>query len=192
LPGDQANYDFGVGAGFYIDAIQSPWSTYYQMATYVRDELPFILQQHVPIDEQVCGILGHSMGGHGALTLALKNPKNYRSVSAFAPICAPTQCPWGQKAFKGYLGEDKEIWKIYDACELIAIRGWPHTDILIDQGTEDPYLHEQLKPELFQAACFKANVSLNLRMQEGYDHSYYFIASFIEDHLKFHASKLCD
>lgn len=190
LPGDQDNYDFGIGASFYVDATRNPWSKYYQMFTYVCDELPNLLQQHFPLNEQACGIFGHSMGGHGALTLALKNPKQYRSVSAFSPICAPTQCAWGQKAFTGYLGKDQEKWKDYDACNLIVERGWPHKKILIDQGTQDPYLQEQLKPELFQDACVNASVDLSLRMQEGYDHSYYFIASFIEEHLTFHASML--
>ncbi|KTD40442.1 S-formylglutathione hydrolase [Legionella parisiensis] len=191
LPGDKESYDFGVGAGFYVDATQSPWSKYYNMSTYVHEELPNILQQNFPLNHHACGIFGHSMGGHGALILALKYPTQYRSVSAFAPICAPSQCQWGQKAFTGYLGTDKKQWKKYDACELIVERGWPHQHILIDQGVEDPYLKEQLKPELFQAACVKAQVALNLRMQKGYDHSYYFIASFIEDHLNFHASILC-
>ncbi len=190
LPGDQECYDFGVGAGFYVDALQSPWSKYYNMSTYVHEELPNLLQQHFPLNHHACGIFGHSMGGHGALTLALKHPERYRSVSAFAPICAPSQCQWGQKAFTGYLGADKQQWNEYDACELIAQRGWPHQRILIDQGAQDPYLKEQLKPELFQAACLKAQVALNLRMHEGYDHSYYFIASFIEDHLNFHATIL--
>nr|WP_172468423.1 S-formylglutathione hydrolase [Legionella gratiana] len=190
LPGDQKSYDFGIGAGFYVDATQKPWSQYYQMSSYVGDELPNLLQQHFPLDEQACGIFGHSMGGHGALTLALKNPEQYRSVSAFAPICAPSQCSWGQKAFTGYLGKDQDKWKDYDACSLILERGWPHKKILIDQGTQDSYLQEQLKPELFQDACLNAAVDLNLRMQEGYDHSYYFIASFIEEHLIFHASML--
>ena len=190
LPGDRDSYDFGIGAGFYLDATQAPWSKYYNMATYVHEELPDLLLQYVPLNHQACGIFGHSMGGHGALTLALKYPQQYRSVSAFAPICAPSQCQWGQKVFTGYLGTDKKQWKEYDACELIADRGWPHQSILIDQGVQDPYLKEQLKPELFQAACVKAKVALNLRMHEGYDHSYYFIASFIEDHLRFHASIL--
>ncbi|MCW8442901.1 S-formylglutathione hydrolase [Fluoribacter gormanii] len=190
LPGDRDSYDFGIGAGFYLDATQAPWSKYYNMATYVQEELPDLLLQHVPLNHHACGIFGHSMGGHGALTLALKFPKQYRSVSALAPICAPSQCQWGQKAFTGYLGTDKKQWREYDACELMAERGWPHQCILIDQGVEDPYLKEQLKPELFQAACLKSQVALNLRMHEGYDHSYYFIASFIEDHLNFHASKL--
>lgn len=190
VPGAQESYDFGMGAGFYVDATQSPWSKYYKMSTYVHEELPHLLQEHFPLNHQACGIFGHSMGGHGALILALTYPKHYRSVSAFAPICAPSQCPWGQKAFTGYLGHDKEQWKKYDACELILAKGWPHQHILIDQGAQDPYLKEQLKPELFQAACLKAGVELNLRMHEHYDHSYYFIASFIEDHLMYHASIL--
>ncbi|KTC80343.1 S-formylglutathione hydrolase [Legionella cherrii] len=190
LPGAQESYDFGMGAGFYVDAKQSPWSKYYKMFTYVHEELPHLLQYHFPLDHQACGIFGHSMGGHGALILALTYPKQYRSVSAFAPICAPSQCPWGQKAFTGYLGDDKEQWKEYDACELILAKGWPHQHILIDQGSQDPYLKEQLKPELFQAACLKAGVELKLRMHEDYDHSYYFITSFIEDHLMYHASIL--
>lgn len=189
LVGDNDSYDFGVGAGFYVDANQVPWSTYYKMATYIQKELPELLHQF-PLDEQACGIFGHSMGGHGALTLALKNPQQYHSVSAFAPICAPSQCSWGQKAFTGYLGTDQVRWKEYDACELIVARGWHHGAILIDQGTNDLFLHEQLKPELFQQACRQAGVELNLRMQSGYDHSYYFIASFIEDHLRFHANQL--
>lgn len=190
LPGDHDHYDFGSGAGFYVDATQKPWSRHYQMATYIREELPALLQQHFPIDEKACGIFGHSMGGHGALTLALKNPTQYRSVSAFSPICAPSQSPWGQKAFTGYLGADKHPWQEYDACALLVTQGWPHQSILIDQGTADPFLQEQLKPELFQDACLRADVALNLRLQPAYDHSYYFIASFIDEHLRFHASVL--
>jgi S-formylglutathione hydrolase len=190
LPGDREQYDFGVGAGFYVDATQSPWAKHYKMATYVRDELPDLLQQNASLEVQNCGIFGHSMGGHCALTLALNNPQQYRSVSAFSPICAPIQCPWGRKAFTGYLGTDEQNWKAYDACELIIAKGWPHQEILIDQGTDDSFLHEQLKPHLFQEACVKAGVKLNLRMQKKYDHSYYFIASFIEDHLRFHAANL--
>lgn len=190
LPGDRDNYAFGVGAGFYVDALQKPWSNNYKMATYIREELPQLLQQHVPLDEQACGIFGHSMGGHGALTLALNNPNQYRSVSAFSPICAPSQCSWGQNAFTGYLGTDRHLWQEYDACELVINRGWPHQSILIDQGDKDPYLQEQLKPELFKAACKQAKVPLNLRMHKDYDHSYYFVASFIGDHLRFHASVL--
>lgn len=190
LPGDGDQYDFGIGASFYVDALEEPWSKHYQMYTYIHEELPRLLNQHAPLNEQACGIFGHSMGGHGALSIALKNPDQYHSVSAFAPICAPMQCPWGQKAFKGYLGEDKALWAEYDACQLVKTKGWPHGSILIDQGTQDPFLQEQLKPELFQEACTKAHIPLNLRLQEAYDHSYYFIASFIEEHLLFHASRL--
>jgi len=190
LPGDKDDDDFGIGAGFYLDAIKAPWSKHYRMFTYITEELPQLLNQIFPLDEQRTGIFGHSMGGHGALTLALKRPEQYRSLSAFAPICAPAQCPWGQKAFKGYLGEEKETWKNHDACELVLKNRWPHGSILIDQGTQDPFLDTELNPELFQAACLKANVDLNLRWQKGYDHNYYFIASFIDDHLRFHAAKL--
>jgi S-formylglutathione hydrolase len=191
LPGDNDSYDFGLGAGFYVDATQMPWAKHYRMATYIQDELPSLLASLASLDTQACGIFGHSMGGHGALTLALKNPQQYRSVSAFAPICAPSQCTWGQKALTGYLGTDKQLWHEYDACELIRSRGWAHQDILVDQGSADNFLHEQLKPELLQAACAQAGVKLNLRLQQGYDHSYYFIASFIDEHLRFHASRLC-
>ncbi len=190
IPGDNDSYDFGVGAGFYVDATQMPWAKHYRMATYIQEELPALLTAQAPLDAQACGIFGHSMGGHGALTLALKNPQQYRSVSAFAPICAPSQCSWGQKALTGYVGADRAQWSEYDACELIRSRGWPHQDILVDQGSADSFLREQLKPELLQAACAQAGVVLNLRLQQGYDHSYYFIASFIEDHLRFHASRL--
>lgn len=190
LPGDREQDDFGIGAGFYVDAIQEPWSKHYKMATYISEELPQLLQEHFSCDNEACGIFGHSMGGHGALTLALKNPKRYKSVSAFSPICAPSHCPWGIKAFEGYLGNDKQLWKEYDSCELVLERGWPHQTIMIDQGSHDPFLKVQLKPELFQEACLKAQVPLRLRLQKNYDHSYYFIATFIEDHLRFHASQL--
>lgn len=191
IVGDKDSYDFGQGAGFYLDALQKPWVHYYQMASYISKELVQLVNQHFPIDDQRIGIMGHSMGGHGALTLALKNPQLYRSVSAFSPICAPMHCSWGQKAFAGYLGENnKEAMKNYDACELVRKLSWPHETILIDQGSNDPYLKEQLKPELFQEACKEAGVDLSLRIQEGYDHSYYFIASFIADHLNLHAAQL--
>lgn len=190
LPEENESNDFGTGAGFYVDATKNPWSKYYRMASYIQKELPELLKKHLQLDSKKCGIFGHSMGGHGALTLALKNPTQYRSVSAFAPICAPRHSPWGRKALRGYLGEDEQAWKEYDACELIAKKGWPHQAILIDQGQSDPFLEEQLKPNLFEKACEKAGVKLNLRMHPGYDHSYYFIASFIEDHLRFHAASL--
>lgn len=189
VPGDSAHYDFGVGAGFYVNATEAPWAAHYRMATYVQDELPNLLHE-LPLDTHACGIFGHSMGGHGALTLALKNPHQYRSVSAFAPICAPSQCPWGQKAFTNYLGINQTLWNEYDACALIGSRGWPYGPILVDQGMQDNFLAEQLKPKLLQAACAQAGVALNLRFHQGYDHSYYFIASFIEDHLRFHARRL--
>lgn len=190
LPGDRDSFDFGIGAGFYLDAILEPWAQYYRMGSYVSDELNQLVSQHFPVDSRRTGIFGHSMGGHGALTLALKNPSLYRSVSALAPLAAPMQSPWGRKSLSGYLGTDKEMWKNYDACELIKTQGWPHSTILIDQGTADPFLKEQLKPELFQAACLEVGVDIKLRLQEGYDHSYYFIASFVADHLRFHAAQL--
>lgn len=190
LPGDQDCYDFGAGAGFYLDAIQEPWAQYYQMNRYVTKELYQLVNDNFPINEHQLGIFGHSMGGHGALTLAIKNPDIYKSVSAFAPLCAPMQCPWGQKAFHGYLGNNKDVWKNHDACELIKKNGWPHSSILIDQGTADPFLEEQLHPELFREACQHAGVDITLRMQDGYDHGYFFIASFVEEHLRFHAAQL--
>ncbi|MFA5960883.1 MAG: S-formylglutathione hydrolase [Tatlockia sp.] len=190
VPGDNASYDLGLGAGFYVDATELPWSTHYQMASYVSEELPPLLAQAFPLDKEAVGLFGHSMGGHGALTLALKKPKQFRSVSAFSPICAPTHCSWGQNAFTHYLGKDKTAWQAYDACALIKTRGWANARILIDQGEDDPYLKEQLKPELFQEACLNASVNLTLRMHKGYDHSYYFIASFIDSHLAFHANYL--
>lgn len=190
LPGDRESYDFGIGAGFYVDATEEPWAKHYRMATYVREELFAIVMKHFPVNPKACGIFGHSMGGHGALTLALNNPLQYRSVSAFAPICAPSQCPWGEKAFHGYLGDHRQQWHQYDACDLVLTKGWPHGEILIDQGTADTFLAGQLKPELFQTACVKVGVPLKLRWQKDYDHSYYFIASFIDDHLRFHARAL--
>lgn len=189
LPGDDDCYDFGVGAGYYLDAIEKPWAQNYQMESYITKELTPLVFEHFPVDQQQTGIFGHSMGGHGALTLALKNPHLYKTVSAFAPICAPMHCPWGQKAFTGYLGTNQDIWKNYDACELIKKHGWPHQTILIDQGTADPFLQEQLNPELFRTTCLQAGVDITLRMQLDYDHGYYFIASFIEDHLRFHAAQ---
>ena len=189
LPGENDDYDFGSGAGFYLNATQAPWAGHYNMYDYVVEELPALVNQHFPVDEQRVSISGHSMGGHGALTIALKNPDRYRSVSAFAPIGAPTQCRWGEKAFTGYLGDDRATWQQYDATELVKTSQLPG-EILLDQGGADDFLQEQLKPELFAAACEKAGQPLRLRMQPGYDHSYYFIATFIEDHLRFHAASL--
>jgi len=189
FPGEHDDYDFGSGAGFYVDATQAPWSRNYSMYTYVVEELPKLIGANFPVDGTRQGIFGHSMGGHGALVIALRNPERYRSVSAFSPIVAPSQCPWGEKAFGGYLGPDREAWKEYDATELIAKSTWS-SEILIDQGSADNFLEEQLKPERFREACDAAKVNLNLRYQEGYDHSYYFIASFMEDHLRHHAAAL--
>jgi S-formylglutathione hydrolase len=189
LPGEDEAYDFGSGAGFYLNATAAPWAGHYNMYDYVVTELPALVNEHFPVDSSRLSISGHSMGGHGALTIALKNPDKFRSVSAFAPIVAPMQCPWGQKAFSGYLGDDQNLWKQYDATELVQqvrLRG----EILIDQGAADDFLVEQLKPDLFEAACAKVGQRLNLRTQAGYDHSYFFIASFIEDHLRFHAAAL--
>jgi S-formylglutathione hydrolase len=190
VPGDPENaYDFGLGAGFYVDATQAPWSTHYRMYSYVARELPGLLSGHFPLDLARQGISGHSMGGHGALTLALRNPGAYRSVSAFAPIVAPSTVPWGIKALGRYLGEDRSTWAAHDACERVR-SGHRSPIILIDQGDADRFLAEQLRPELFEDACAAVGQPLLLRRQPGYDHSYYFIASFIEDHLRWHAQAL--
>ena len=185
-PGDDASWDFGVAAGFYLDATQAPWSAYYRLETYVVDELRTLVEASFPVLEGARGIFGHSMGGHGALTLALRHPELYRSVSAFAPIVAPSQVPWGQKAFSGYLGEDRAAWAGHDACELVAKHTLPF-ELLIDQGTADKFLTRELQPERFEAACARAGQRLCLRRHEGYDHSYYFIASFVAEHLAHHA-----
>lgn len=188
VPNDDA-YDFGKGAGFYLNATQEPWAKNFQMETYIRDELTAWMCENLPIDPNRIGISGHSMGGHGALTLHLKSPELYKTCSAFAPIVAPMQVPWGQKALTGYLGEDKGAWAAYDAVELVKASSSRAT-ILIDQGAADNFLAEQLQPELFEAACAASGQKLELRMQEGYDHSYYFITTFIEDHLRHHADNL--
>ncbi len=190
IPGEADNYDFGLGAGFYVDAVQAPWSSGYRMYSYVARELPGLVESEFPVDPARTGIFGHSMGGHGALTIALKNPAYYKSVSAFAPICSAMRCPWGEKALTGYLGGDRALWRDYDATVLIESRGWKGPALLVDQGTDDQFLQSQLKPELLKEACRRAGVSLDLRLQAGYDHSYFFIASFIEDHLRFHARNL--
>lgn len=189
VPDAADEYDFGKGAGFYVNATQQPWAKHYRMYDYVVEDLPAVVEPMLGVDGDARGIFGHSMGGHGALTLALRHPDRYRSVSAFAPIVAPTQVPWGHKALGRYLGEDREAWAAHDACALIESRGWPR-GILVDQGEADNFLEEQLRPELLLAACEKAGVSLDLRMQPGYDHSYYFIASFIGDHIAWHAERL--
>ncbi|UFP96841.1 S-formylglutathione hydrolase [Gloeobacter morelensis] len=189
IPGEDDEWDFGSGAGFYVDATEEPWSRHYRMYSYVVGELPLIVAAHFPADPERTGISGHSMGGHGALVCAFKNPTRYRSVSAFAPIAAPTRSPWGQKAFPRYLGVDQESWKSYDASALVAL-GTIEPTMLIDQGMADPYLEEQLRIDTFEQACAAAGQSLLLRRQVGYDHSYYFIASFIDDHLRHHAEVL--
>ncbi|MGB7305262.1 MAG: S-formylglutathione hydrolase [Burkholderiaceae bacterium] len=189
-PGEDDAYDFGSGAGFYVDATEAPWVNGYQMYSYVCDELLSLTAAHLPVDIAKLAISGHSMGGHGALTIAMKNPDKFRSVSAFSPIVSPINCPWGQKALTGYLGADQSAWAEYDSCKLVRERGWSGPPILIEQGLADNFLEEQLKPELFRAACAEANVALNLNLREGYDHSYFFIASFIEDHLRFHGAQL--
>ena len=189
LPGEDDAYDFGSGAGFYVDATEAPWSRHYRMYSYITEELPAAIAANFPADMSRQGITGHSMGGHGALTLHLRNPEVYRSVSAFAPICAPMTCPWGEKALGGYLGADQEAWRAHDSCELVKQQP-SSAHILVDQGEADGFLEEQLRPELLVAACQAAGQSLELRMQPGYDHSYYFIASFMEDHLRHHAAVL--
>ncbi len=190
IEGEDKDWDFGTGAGFYVDATETPWRSHYQMYSYVVQELPALITEHFPILPERQGIFGHSMGGHGALVCALRNPNQYKSVSAFSPIVAPMRCPWGQKAFTNYLGENKETWRDYDATELIKKVKF-HSPILIDQGTADKFLIEQLMPEVFEQACSEVNQPLKLNYCEGYDHSYYFIASFIEDHIRHHAAALC-
>lgn len=188
VPGESDYWDFGVGAGFYIDATQAGWEKHYRMESYVARELPELLAHELPLDFSRAGIFGHSMGGHGALTLALKYPTVFRSVSAFAPIAAPTQCAWGEKAFTGYLGEDRAVWKKHDASALMASAKNPFpAGILIDQGLADKFLPNQLHPEQFEAACAQAGQALTLRRHAGYDHGYYFIASFVADHMAHHA-----
>jgi S-formylglutathione hydrolase len=189
IPGDADSWDFGYSAGFYVDATQAPWSENYRMYSYVTRELPALVEECLPALPEIRGICGHSMGGHGALVCALRNPGRYRSVSAFAPIAAPMQCPWGQKAFGNYLGADRESWRAYDATDLVTRRAFSGT-ILIDQGTDDKWLAEQLLPEKFVEAAKSSGQALKLRMQPGYDHGYYFIQTFIADHLRHHAAQL--
>jgi len=194
--GEDDDWDFGTGAGFYLDAEQAPWSQHYRMESYVAQELFTIATEDLPGDAARAGIFGHSMGGHGALTLALRHGDKYRSVSAFAPIAAPTRCPWGHKAFAAYLGEDKTVWAQHDAACLMAHRAQSQAappfpgGILIDQGLADNFLEEQLYPEAFEQACQQANQPLTLRRHEGYDHGYWFISTFMQDHMAFHAQQL--
>jgi S-formylglutathione hydrolase len=189
LPGEDDAYDFGSGAGFYVDATVMPWARHYRMYTYVTQELPALIEASLPVDRERRGIFGHSMGGHGALICALKNPERYRSLSAFAPICAPMRCPWGEKAFAGYLGDDRAAWRAWDATELAAGSDWK-SEVLVDQGSADNFLASQLKPHLLQEAFAQAGIPLTLRYQAGYDHSYYFMQSFIGEHLPHHARLL--
>jgi len=190
VPGDPANaYDFGLGAGFYVDATEAPFAKNYRMWSYVTEELPKLVAEHFPVDAARQSILGHSMGGHGALTVALRNPNRYRAASAFAPIVAPSQVPWGNKALGGYLGTNKAAWRKHDTVALIE-DGAKFSGFLVDYGDADQFLTEQLRPELLQAACEKAGIPLTLRRQSGYDHSYYFISTFMADHLHWHAERL--
>ena len=191
---DDDGYDFGKGAGFYVDATQAPWAANFRMRSYIERELPALIAAEFPVDMERQGITGHSMGGHGALTIALRNPGRFRSVSAFSPIVSPLNCPWGGKALGGYLGQDRAAWREYDACALIeAIDSEGEArlpDLLVDQGTADNFLEEQLKPHLLQEACDRAEIAATIRMQPGYDHSYYFISSFMADHVAWHAQRL--
>jgi len=189
LPGDRDSWDFGVAAGFYLNATQAPWNAHYHMYSYVVDELPGIIADNFAADGSRSGIFGHSMGGHGALTIALKNPR-YQSVSAFAPVCAPSQAPWGHKAFNGYLGSDRSAWVQYDAVELVKSGKRFPGGVLIDQGTADKFLAEQLKPELLVSACEMAGQPIELNLREGYDHGYFFIQTFIASHMEWHAQRL--
>jgi S-formylglutathione hydrolase len=186
---DDPAYDMGQGAGFYVDATQAPWAAHYKMRSYLERELPALVGEHFPADMGRQGIIGHSMGGHGALTIALRNPGRFAAVSAFAPIVSPMNCPWGEKALTGYLGADHTAWRAYDACALID-DGARLPDILVDQGEADNFLEGQLKPQLLEAACARAGVPLTLRRQPDYDHSYWFIQTFIDDHLRWHAERL--
>jgi S-formylglutathione hydrolase len=189
VPGETDSWDFGIGAGFYVDATREPWATHYRMYSYITVELPALIDGKFPADADRQGIFGHSMGGHGALVCALRNPGQYKSLSAFAPIAAPMRCPWGKKAFKGYLGDDHAAWQEYDASELVRHGRFAGT-ILVDQGLADKFLADQLYPEVFEVACREAGQPLTLRRQEGYDHGYFFISTFMEDHLRHHASQL--
>jgi S-formylglutathione hydrolase len=188
VPDDDA-YDFGKGAGFYVDATEAPWATHYRMRSYIETELPALVAAEFPVDMARQGIMGHSMGGHGALTIALRNPDRFRSVSALAPIVAPIEVPWGQKAFAGYLGPDRAAWRPYDACALID-SGARLQDLLVDQGECDAFLGEQLQTHRLAKACATAGIKATVRMQPGYDHSYFFVSTFLTEHLAWHAERL--
>jgi S-formylglutathione hydrolase len=186
---DVPEYDFGQGAGFYVDATRDPWAAHFRMRSYIEQELPALIAAHFPVDMDRQGITGHSMGGHGALTISLRSAGRFRSTSAFAPIASPINCPWGQKALTGYLGEDIAAWRQYDACALIK-EGARLPDLLIDQGTADTFLADQLKTHLLDEACRKADIPAQIRLQEGYDHSYFFISTFMAEHIAWHAERL--
>jgi len=186
---DVEEYDFGKGAGFYVDATERPWAKNFQMWSYVTEEIPELIAREFPADMGRQAITGHSMGGHGALTVALRNPERFQSVSAFSPIVAPSQVPWGQKALGGYLGDHAQAWRRHDAVALIE-DGARFPEILVDVGTDDPFLADQLRPELLEAACEQAGIPLTLRLQPGYDHSYYFVSTFMADHLRWHKERL--
>ncbi|MEP9358253.1 S-formylglutathione hydrolase [Sphingomonas sp. KR3-1] len=188
VPDDEA-YDFGQGAGFYLDATQEPWSTHFRMRSYLETELPALVAAEFPADLARQSITGHSMGGHGALTIGLRNPERFRSVSAFSPIVAPSQVPWGQKALAGYLGKQGPAWRQYDAVALIE-DGARIPELLVDTGTNDPFLDKELRPDLLATACAKAGIALTQRLQPGYDHSYYFVSTFLGDHVAWHAERL--
>ena len=188
-PGEDEDWDLGTGAGFWVDATNPPWDRHYRTYSWVTRELPEVLSANFRLDPERVSVSGHSMGGHGALVCALRNPGLYRSVSAFAPISAPMRCPWGEKALSAYLGEDRDAWRDWDACELIRRAETPLT-LLVDQGADDPFLEDQLRPGLLERACEEAGFELTLRRQEAYDHSYYFVASFIGEHLQWHARRL--
>ena len=189
VPDAEDEYDFGKGAGFYLDATQDPWAEHYRMRSYIEDELPALIEAEFPVDLARQSITGHSMGGHGALTVALRNPDRFRSVSAFAPIVAPAGVPWGEKAFSRFLGDDREAWRAYDAVALIE-DGARLDHLLVDQGTADNFLEEQLKTGALAMACAKAGMQPEIRMQEGYDHSYYFISTYMAEHVAWHAERL--
>ncbi|WAT19360.1 S-formylglutathione hydrolase [Aurantiacibacter sp. MUD11] len=188
VPDDEA-YDFGQGAGFYVNATQDPWAKHFHMRSYVEDELPALVAKNFPVDMERQGISGHSMGGHGALTVSLRNPGRFRSTSAFAPIVSPLHCPWGEKALTGYIGDDRHAWREYDACALIA-DGARLPDLLVDQGRADDFLDEQLKTHLLEEAVREAGMDATIRLQEGYDHSYFFVSTFIAEHVAWHAKRL--
>ncbi|WFL76430.1 S-formylglutathione hydrolase [Altererythrobacter arenosus] len=189
VPDAADEYDFGKGAGFYVDATREPWRKHYRMRSYIERELPEVIAANFPVDMERQGITGHSMGGHGALTVGLRNPERFRSISAFSPIVAPSQVPWGKKALGRYLGEDRTAWREYDACALIE-DGARHDHILVDQGTADNFLDDQLQTHRFAEACENAGIDAEIRMQEGYDHSYYFISTFMAEHVAWHAARL--